>query len=42
VAMIVETPDQRFLSAAELGGESPDFHQPAAFPPVSFVPLDAV
>lgn len=36
VAFILESPRQRFLTAAELGGGEPDFHQPAAFPTLCF------
>jgi hypothetical protein len=39
VAMIVDSPGQRFLSAAPLGGEVPDFHQPQAFTPLQTAPL---
>jgi hypothetical protein len=39
VTMILETPHQKFLSAAILGGAEPDFHQPEAFPKVSFTPI---
>lgn len=39
VTMILESPEQRFLSAADLGGEAPDFHQPHRFPEVVFAPL---
>ncbi|MCF7676007.1 MAG: hypothetical protein K9N23_15815 [Akkermansiaceae bacterium] len=39
VTFILETPKQRFLTAAKLGEGEPDYHQPASFPQVSFVPL---
>lgn len=39
VAMIFFSPEQRFLSAAKLGGEEPDFHRPADFPAVEFAAL---
>jgi hypothetical protein len=39
VTMILGSPAQRFLTAADLGGGEPDFHQPARFPPVKFLPL---
>jgi len=39
VTMILESPDQKFLSAADLGPGKPDFHQPARFPGIRFVPL---
>lgn len=39
VTFILESPAQRFLTAAEPGGGEPDFHRPAAYPQVSFVPL---
>lgn len=41
VAFIVETPRQRFVSAADLGGAEPDFHQPDRFSTVARVPLPA-
>lgn len=39
VTMILESPLQKFISAAELGSGPPDFHQPGRFPRVNFVPL---
>lgn len=39
VTMILESPQQRFLSANPLGGGEPDFHQPECFTQVRFVPL---
>ena len=39
VAMILESPEQKFISATDLGGGEPDFHQPARFSPVSFTHL---
>lgn len=39
VTMILESPAQRFLSAADLGGGDPDFHLPQRFPTVAFAPL---
>lgn len=41
VTFILESPAQRFLTAAKLGGGDPDFHRPAEFPQVCFVPLPA-
>ncbi|MFT4176311.1 MAG: hypothetical protein QM627_06610 [Luteolibacter sp.] len=42
VTMILNSPDQRFFSAAPLPGDVPDFHQPGAFPPVKFMALQDV
>lgn len=39
VTMILESPNQKFLSAADMGPGEPDFHQPAKFPSTRFVPL---
>lgn len=39
VAMILESPEQNFISATDLGGEVPDFHQPASFGEITFLPL---
>jgi hypothetical protein len=39
VTFILETPQQRFLTAAKLGDGAPDFHRPAQFAKVSFRPL---
>lgn len=41
VTMILGSPNQQFVSAANLGDGPPDFHQPAKFPKVSFSPLAA-
>jgi hypothetical protein len=37
VAFILGSPEQRFLSAVDLGGGEPDFHRPTKFGPVEFV-----
>ena len=39
VTLILASPAQQFLSATDLGGEKPDFHQPERFAEVAFVPL---
>lgn len=39
VCMILESPAQRFISAADLGGGEPDFHQPHRFPKVALAPV---
>jgi hypothetical protein len=39
VALILESPVQRFVSAADLGGGAPDFHQPQRFSELVFSPL---
>ncbi len=39
VTMILESPDQKFLSATALGAGEPDFHQPQRFLTASAVPL---
>lgn len=39
VTMILESPEQKFISASNLGGGEPDFHQPQRFPQVKFAPL---
>ena len=39
VAMILGSPAQQFVSAADLGGGEPDFHQPQRFGAVAFAPL---
>lgn len=39
VAMILESPQQKFLSAADLGGGPPDFHLPQRFPGIVLAPL---
>jgi hypothetical protein len=41
VAFILETPRQRFLSAADLGSGEPDFHRPERFPKIALVPVPA-
>lgn len=37
VAFILGSPEQRFLSAVDLGGGAPDFHRPEKFGPLVFV-----
>ena len=39
VTMILESPAPRFISAAKLAGETPDFHQPQRWPAVTITPL---
>lgn len=39
VTLILESPNQRFLTATDLGGGEPDFHQPSGFSVASFTPL---
>ncbi|MBC8127564.1 MAG: hypothetical protein H8M99_10540 [Gloeobacteraceae cyanobacterium ES-bin-144] len=39
VSMILEYPHQRFISATDLGGEKPHFHQPDRFSQVRFTEL---
>ena len=39
VTMILESPAQRFITAADLGAGDPDFHLPDRFPTVHFAPL---
>lgn len=39
VAFILGSPEQKFLSAADLGPGAPDFHRPQAFPKLRRVPL---
>jgi len=39
VTMILGSPEQRFLTASDLGGGAPDFHLPARFPEISFQSL---
>lgn len=39
VTFIVESPEQRFLTAADLGPGEPDFHRPERFPQISFAAL---
>lgn len=37
--MILESPAQKFVSAADLGDGPPDFHQPSKFAEIKFQPL---
>jgi hypothetical protein len=39
VAMILESPDQKFISASDLGPGPADFHQPQRFSKFTYVPL---
>lgn len=39
VTMILESPDQKFVTATNLGGGEPDFHQPQRFAGITFAPL---
>lgn len=39
VAMILNSPDQRFITAAVLGGSTPDFHQPQQFSKIVLAPF---
>lgn len=39
VTMIVGSPDQRFITAADLGGGDPDFHLPDRFPEITTAPI---
>jgi hypothetical protein len=39
VTFILESPQQRFITAADLGGGEPDFHLPQRYPQVEFAPL---
>ncbi|MEI6177503.1 MAG: hypothetical protein WCS43_11475 [Verrucomicrobiota bacterium] len=39
VTMILESPDQRFITATDLGTGEPDYHQPQYFPEVTFTTL---
>ena len=39
VAMILESPAQKFISASDLGGGDPNFHQPDRFSKVNFLPI---
>jgi hypothetical protein len=39
VTMIIGSPQRRFITAAELGGGEPDFHQPQRFPETVFAPI---
>lgn len=40
VCLILGTPEQRFLSVADLGGGEPDFHRPDRFPKLHFHSID--
>lgn len=40
VCMILGSPEQRFLSVADLGGGEPDFHRPDRFPKLVFQSSD--
>ena len=39
VTMILESPEQKFVSATDLGDGEPDFHQPGRFSKVNFLPI---
>jgi hypothetical protein len=39
VTFVLESPQQKFLSATPLGGPAPDFHVPDRFAKISLVPL---
>ena len=39
VTLILGSPTQKFITAADLGGGEPDFHLPQRFPEVVFAPL---
>ena len=39
VTLILESPAQKFVTAADLGGGEPDFHRPGRFPEVAYAPL---
>ncbi|MEI7910089.1 MAG: hypothetical protein WCK77_10670 [Verrucomicrobiota bacterium] len=39
VTFILESPQQRFLSATDLGAAEPDFHRPLQFSPITLAPL---
>ena len=39
VAMILESPARKFVSATDLGPGDPDFHQPSRFSKIDLVPL---
>jgi hypothetical protein len=39
VTMILESPEQKFISATDLGTGEPNFHQPGQFPKICFQPL---
>lgn len=38
VTMILESPDQRYVTAADLGAGEPDFHRPERFPEIVYTP----
>lgn len=40
VSFILNSPEQRFLTASDLGGGVPDFHLPDRFPKLTFVDAD--
>lgn len=42
IAIIRDSPSQRYLSASKLPGPQPDFHQPAHFQTVTFTPLHSI
>ncbi|NJR43591.1 MAG: hypothetical protein HC767_14005 [Akkermansiaceae bacterium] len=39
VTMILETPEQKFISAVDLGSGEPNFHQPDRFSQIMLVPV---
>ena len=39
VTMILGSPEQKFISACDLGGGEPNFHQPQRFSQITFAPL---
>lgn len=39
VTFVLDSPDRKFVTAADLGTGEPDFHRPEKFPQLSFVPL---
>ncbi|MEN9974974.1 MAG: hypothetical protein RLZZ282_980 [Verrucomicrobiota bacterium] len=39
VAMVLESPAAKYVSAAHMGGQEPDFHQPECFHEIVFTPL---
>ena len=40
VNFILNSPEQQFLTAVDLGGGEPDFHQPSRFPMLTFIDAD--
>ncbi|MGB6223482.1 hypothetical protein [Haloferula sp.] len=40
VTFILNSPEQQFLTASDLGNGEPDFHQPARFPRLTFIDAD--